>query len=126
LETKLMMTRNEFLKWVGGGAALLSLAACDWGGGATLDAGPDAPAGCSATNAKVVIKDNHVHAPHVLVVSKEDIAAGVDKTYDIMGTAIHTHMVTVTAAQFIEVKTAPVVIMSTSVDGHMHEVTVSC
>src|SRR5688572_25891415 len=100
------MTRKEFLKWVGGGVALASLAACDSGGGASLDAGPDAPAGCSATNAKVVIKDNHVHAPHMLVVSKEDIAAAVDKTYMIMGTAIHDHMVTVTAAQFVMVKTA--------------------
>jgi hypothetical protein len=120
------MTRKDFLKWVGGGAALVSLVACSDGGGEAVDAGPDAPAGCSATNAKVVIKDNHVHAPHTVVVSKEDIAAGVDKTYMIMGGAIHDHMITVTAAQFVMVKTAPVVIMSTTTDGHMHEVTVSC
>ena len=119
------MTRKDFLKWVGGGAAVVSLVACG-GGSDSPDAGPDAPAGCSATNAKVVIKDNHVHAPHALVVSKEDIAAGVDKTYMIMGGAIHDHTVTVTAAQFVEVKTAPVIIMSTATDGHMHEVTVSC
>ena len=120
------MTRKEFLKWVGGGAAVVSLVACGGDGGSAADAGVDAPAGCSATNAKVVIKDNHVHAPHVLVVSKEDIAAGVDKTYDITGGAVHSHMVTVTAAQFIEVKTTPLVIISTDGGGHTHEVTVSC
>ena len=122
------MTRKDFLGWMGGSAALLVIGACGDGGDKTPDAfEPDAPAGCTASNAKIMIAENHVHAPHMVVVPKEDVAAAVDKTYDIMGGASHTHMITITAAQFAMLKNAAS-IMVTSTDGlgHTHVVTVSC
>ena len=120
-ETTRMITRNQFLKWIGAGAAL---AACGGGG---EDKPADAPAGaCTASNANVVIETNHVHGLHVLVVSKEDVTAAVDKTYDIMGAATHTHMVTITAADFATVKTTPIMVTSTDGGGHTHVVMVSC
>ncbi len=41
---------------------------------------------------------------HVLIVTAADLSAGTDKTYSIEGTATHTHMVTVTAVMFDELK----------------------
>jgi hypothetical protein len=123
------MTRGEFLKLLGTGVAAAALSACDDGGGAGKPdaAGPDAPAGCTMTNAKTVIADNHVHAPHVLVVSKEDVAAAVEKTYDIMGSASHTHMITVTAEQFTMLKSAASIMVTSTVGfDHTHLVTISC
>jgi len=122
------MTRTEFLKWLGGGTALVALSACgDDGGSAAPDAAVDAPAGCTATNGVVVIMDNHPHAPHMVIVAKEDVAAAVDKTYDIMGSAAHTHMITITAAQFTELKSsASIMVASTDGGGHTHMVKVSC
>lgn len=120
-----MMTRNEFLKWVGGSVALLGVAAC--GGGGEDPPAIDAPAGCTVTNASVVIGENHVHGLHALMVTPDDVAAGVDKTYGIQGAASHDHMITITAAQFAMLKTsASIMVMSTDGLGHTHEVTVSC
>jgi len=120
-----MMTRNQFLKLVGGSAALLSVAAC--GGGGEDSPAIDAPAGCTVTNATVMIAENHVHGLHVLVVTPDEVAAGVDKTYGIQGAASHDHMVTITAAQFAMLKTsASIMVTSTDGIGHTHVVTVSC
>src|SRR5688572_21960467 len=79
--------------------ASASLAACD-GGGVAIDAGPDSPTGCTASNATVMIANNSPHGPHALVVPSADVTAGIEKTYDIMGQAQHTHTIVVTAAQF--------------------------
>ncbi len=117
-----MITRNQFLKWLGAGAAL-SVAAC--GGGEGKPDGPPAGA-CTATNANVMIATNHPHGMHSLVVSKEDVAAAVDKTYDIMGASTHAHSITVTAADFAAMKTAPISVTSTDGGGHTHVVMVSC
>jgi hypothetical protein len=120
-ETTRMITRNQFLKWLGAGAALT---ACGGGG----EGKPDAPpaGACTVTNATVMIETNHPHGMHTLVVSKEDVTAAVDKTYDIMGAATHTHSITITAANFAAVKTAPITVTSTDGGGHTHVVMVSC
>lgn len=124
------MTRKSFVKLLGntllGGAAVGILASCK-GSSATVDAGTDAPAGCTTTDAVCTIADNHTHAPHKLVVTSADVQAGVDKTYDIMGAASHTHTITVTAADFAMLKTGGT-IMHTSTVGlcHTHVCTVSC
>ena len=44
-----------------------------------------------------VIMGNHGHA---LTVTKAEAMAAADKTYDIKGTAMHTHTVVITVAQF--------------------------
>jgi hypothetical protein len=73
----------------------------------------------------VTITANH---GHVLIVSKADVMAGVDKTYDIMGTALHTHSVTITAAMFatLAANTAGGVMTTSSVTLHSHPITVVC
>jgi len=74
-----------------------------------------------------MIADNHAHSPHNLTVPSADIQAGVDKTYDIMGMANHSHTITITAAEFATLL-AGGTIMDTSTVGlcHTHVVTTSC
>ncbi|MDB4953686.1 MAG: hypothetical protein JWO36_1255 [Myxococcales bacterium] len=124
------MSRKGFLKLLGGLVAGSAVVACHSSTPmVTVDAGPDAPAGCGTTNATVTIATNHVHAPHAMVVTKEEVAAGVDKTYDIMGAASHTHTVLVTAANFATLKGGGSVMITSSTEPtlmHNHVVTVSC
>jgi hypothetical protein len=83
------------------------------------------PAGhCLADGTTAAIASNHGHA---LTVTKADVAAGVDKTYDIQGTSAHTHSVTISAAMFaqlaanMEADTASTVTL-----GHDHVIAVTC
>jgi hypothetical protein len=109
----------------------LRLAGC--GGGdddqGTIDAPPGNPdAGgtpsCLDNGADGAIAGNH---GHVLMVAAADVAAGLDKTYDIAGSAGHTHDVTVTAAQFQMLAAGTAVTITTSVTAaHMHDVTITC
>jgi hypothetical protein len=63
----------------------------------------------------------------VMMVSVADVTAGVEKTYDITGSAPHTHMVTVTAANMASLKTGgTVMVQSTTGGAHTHAVTVMC
>jgi hypothetical protein len=98
------------------------LAACggdDGGSGQPIDA--PAPMCTTPTNN---IAGNH---GHVLTVTLADVDAAADKTYDIMGTATHTHAVTITAAQFADIKAGETrTFTSTSAGGHSHQVTVMC
>jgi hypothetical protein len=58
-----------------------------------------------------------------------DATAGVSKTYSIMGSALHNHMVTITADMFSMLK-AGMMISTTSTAGgspsHMHGIMVVC
>jgi hypothetical protein len=82
------LSRKEFLWLLVGGAA----AAC--GGSA-----PGPSGNCAANGSNSIISQN---TGHLLIVTKADIAAGVDKTYDIRGTdTTHTHSVTLTAADMM-------------------------
>lgn len=79
---------------------------------------------CVENGTSVSIGSNH---GHTLSVSKSDVDAGSEKTYDIMGSSGHTHSVTVTSAHFASLKdNSSVNITSTSGNGHTHSVTVSC
>jgi len=127
------MTRKEFLGSVvklaatAGGAAVL--AACGSSGGTTVDAAThlDTTATSCTNNGTVdTIASNH---GHVLMVSKADVVAGVDKTYDIMGTATHTHSVTVTAAMFTMLKNDTTQMTMSTFDAantHQHTITIAC
>lgn len=64
---------------------------------------------------------------HVLVVTEEDVVAGVEKTYDIQGSANHTHSVTITANNFIQLQNnQQISLNTTSGDGHIHNITIVC
>jgi hypothetical protein len=119
-----LMTRKEFfgsLAALAGG--IVVLAACGSGDNKGTDASSTA-GNCLANGTAVTILTNH---GHVMMVSKADVAAGVDKTYDIMGTADHTHSVTVTAANFATLATNQMVMQeSTVTDAHMHGIQIVC
>lgn len=64
---------------------------------------------------------------HVLEVTVADVNAGVEKIYDIMGSSLHTHTVTVGAADFALLAQGMPVMLVTSLGGmHTHNVTVTC
>jgi hypothetical protein len=109
------MTRRELFASLGG----LVLAAC---GGDHVT--PDAAASCNQRGTIAQITQNH---GHVLMVTMDDVLAGVDKTYDIMGTSLHTHSVTITAAELAMLQTnQSITTVSSSSDAHTHGIVVLC
>jgi len=121
------LTRKEFLSSLVGVAAgavgAAVLVACSDSGSSGTDASA-AVGNCAANGtATPVIGGNH---GHVLVVAKADITAGVAKTYDIKGTATHSHTVTLSAANFTALTSNTVVMTVSSTDGHNHTITVMC
>lgn len=119
------MTRRQFL-----GTAVIGAAAAACGGGPDDGTSmPDAPMNaksCTTNGTTATIGTNH---GHTLTVSAGDVMAGVDKTYDITGSADHPHMVTVTAANFTSLQNNPngsVMLTSTSGGAHTHSVTILC
>ena len=79
---------------------------------------------CLDNGTASTIGGNHGHS---LTVSKGDVANGTEKTYTIDGSAGHSHMVTVTAANFSTLQgNQQVAVSSTSGNGHSHSVTISC
>ena len=115
-----MLTRKQFLGVMGAGMA--AIAAC--GSSSSSADATTAVGNCLANGTSVTIAANH---GHVLVVSKADVAAAADKTYDIMGTAAHTHSVTVTAANFATLTgNHSINVTSTTGAAHTHDVTVVC
>ncbi len=113
------ITRRQFL-----GTAVIGAAAAACGGGD--DGGGGVTKDCVANGATAQISNNHGHA---ITVSIADVMAGVDKTYDIMGTSAHTHSVTVTAANFASLMNNPsgsVMVTSTTGNTHTHTITILC
>jgi hypothetical protein len=115
------MTRKQFLGSLAGVAAFAACGGDDGGGtdGAITR-------NCATNGTTVQIGNNHGHA---LVVTASEINAGVDKTYDIMGTSDHPHSVTVTAANFATLQSnanGSVMVTSTSGGGHTHSVLIFC
>jgi len=130
------LSRTEFLRsalalaGVGIGAAGLAACSNDNGYGSSPPPGTGNTGGGGLTNAcdttppTDTIGGNH---GHVLTVTAADAAAGVDKTYDIMGTASHTHSVTITAAMFAMLETGVAIMTNSTVTAsHDHPITVVC
>jgi len=126
------MDRKTFLKKTAGALLLATpayvLISCssssddnspnNGGGGGVFE--PD----CLKNGATGSISVNHGHN---LTVSATDVNSGAEKTYNITGSAGHSHSVTVTADDFLTLKdNLPVTIDSTAGGGHTHSVTVSC
>lgn len=107
------LTRKEFLVLIAGAAA----ARC--GGGSSAG-------NCLADGTTVRFNENH---GHVLVVTNEDVAAGVSKTFDIRGTADHTHLVTLTASDMLSLQKNGQAVETSTLDGsvpHTHTATITC
>ena len=118
------MTRKEFLGTMIGAAGAVALTGCGGDDGGGTDS--SVQRNCAMNGTAVTIDGNH---GHVLTVTASDVNAGVDKTYDIMGTAIHTHMVTVKAADFAKLQSnanGSVMVTSTLGSAHMHTITILC
>jgi 3-hydroxyisobutyrate dehydrogenase-like beta-hydroxyacid dehydrogenase len=108
------VTRKGFLVRLATGGWALATAGC--GGG--YDDPPD-KAGCVAT-----IAANHGHA---LEIPAADLNANADRSYDILGTATHTHSVTFTAAQLASLKAGNTVLVTSTVGaGHTHQISERC
>lgn len=83
------------------------------------------PKDCLANGTSSTIGSNHGHS---LTVSKDDVQAGVLKSYSIGNGVGHDHNVTITASQFSSLKNnQSIQTDSTSGGGgHTHSITVSC
>jgi len=124
------LSRKDFLLGTLGLVAVGAVATsgCGPGGNNPPDGGNGNDGGddpsCLDNGTSAAIEGNH---GHTLSVSEEDVAAGVEKIYDIRGSSAHAHSVTVTAANFATLAgNNPVTVSSTSGAGHTHSVTVTC
>ena len=78
---------------------------------------------CSASGTLVAIQGNHGHA---LTVSAADIVAGAAKSYDITGTADHSHTVNLAASDFASLNGNVGIRVTSSSTGHTHSITINC
>ena len=70
------------------------------------------------------IANNHGHR---LLIPRQDVLDGKDKTYDIQGGANHGHIVDVTQELFAELRAKGTVkTVSTVTGGHQHGITLVC
>src|SRR5947208_1914370 len=94
------ITRKRFLQSMSSGTVVLLFQACGGGGysGSSTAGGgygnPMPAQGCGASGTQIA--DNHGHQ---LVIPSADLDSTTSKVYSIMGTAMHDHMVTFSAAQ---------------------------
>lgn len=92
--------------------------------GVEEDAGSDAGETTSCESVAVTIANRHGHE---MPVSAADVAAGVERSYEIRGAGTHPHSVVVTAAQFAMLAAGETVtVMSTRNSGHDHMITLVC
>jgi len=78
-----------------------------------------------ATEPVIMVGGGHEHP---VMVPIADVNAGAERMYTLdMGDEVHTHMMTVTAANFTTLKTTgTVTVTSTNDSGHTHAVTLMC
>jgi hypothetical protein len=100
-------------------------------------AAPSAPpAGASASPARtaaspapvwarVVARVGQNHG-HVFEVKPGDVAAGVEKTFDLTGGASHAHAVTITASEWQRLGAGEILRKQSTRDGHAHRLYVRC
>ena len=113
------ISRKQFVETLASGGALLMLGSC--GGGGYGSSGGTPTSSCSGS-----IAANH---GHVLPIVATDVDSPTAKTYDITGSAGHSHGVTLSVAQLGQLKGGTAVTVTSSAattDGHTHAVTVSC
>jgi hypothetical protein len=113
-----MLTRKAFLVQLAGGGWALSGCGGGDSGGAPAPA-PSPQNTCSSTN----ITANH---GHVLVIPRADLDSTTSRTYDIQGSSAHSHSVTFSATQLAQLKTGQPVTVTSSLNGHTHDVSGPC
>ena len=125
------ITRKEFVARVAGASVVLLFQACGGGGssdGGTILAAPapgpaPSPTASSATCTDTIVA-NH---GHVLTVAATELDSMVDLTFDIHGTADHTHFVLLTVAQLSALKAGTTVATQSTITlDHQHDVSISC
>ncbi|RLD30189.1 MAG: hypothetical protein DRI75_00500 [Bacteroidetes bacterium] len=123
------MDRKTFIKKTAGGLLLaipaFALINCSPSDDSSSNSPPTGGnPDCLANGTNSSIGANHGHS---LAVSSTDVNAGVEKTYNIAGSAGHSHSVTVSAANFNVLKNnQQISVNSTTGDAHTHSVTISC
>ncbi len=128
---KTILSRRRFFKPTLGTAMLLLIPGCGGGGttlansAAELSSTPSStPSSTSGAGCAASFDFNHGHA---LTVLRSDLDSMTTVSYDIQGSADHTHLVTFTVAQLATLKTgASVTVVSSTTDYHQHVITVSC
>lgn len=112
------MNRREFLLGVGLlGVGSLALSSRSLRAATLCDGDANVPL-------EAQIGRNHGHR---LLVSRQDVLDGLDKSYDIQGASGHGHIVIVTQELFAELRSQGTVQMvSSDVAGHTHVVTLVC
>ena len=96
------------------------------GSGSGSGSGPTPSGNCLQNGTDIAISANHGHS---LTVSKDDVAAGTQKTYQLSAasTDAHIHTVVVTSSDFSTLaNNLQVTKTSTTQVGHTHNVIVSC
>jgi len=79
---------------------------------------------CLVNGTSIIIGPNHGHE---LTVSKDDVSAGVEKSYIIQGSSSHRHTVIISSSHFESLKiNNGVEIESSKNSNHEHLVFVSC
>jgi len=119
------VSRKRFIETMASGSALLLFTSC--GGGSDYNSGAPAPAPAPANSCRpATISDNHP-APHALVIARSDLDSMTAITYDIQGSADHSHSVTFSAVQLAQLKAGMTVAVSSTVTlSHDHTVSVTC
>lgn len=114
------ITRKAFLHQLAGGGMALGLAAC--GGGTDP---PVVESTCGGND----ITANH---GHTLTVPRADLDSTTPRTYSIGGAAVHDHLVTISVAQFAQLRAGQAVVVTSTealfqgLTPHAHDVTVRC
>jgi hypothetical protein len=80
---------------------------------------------CSADIMAVIAGNHAPPGDHVLTIPIADIMAGVEKTYNARGNAMHDHFIKVTAADFTTLKSGGIV-KKNSCSGGDHQFLLSC
>jgi len=122
------MKRKAFIRNLTGalllGLPVLSVLACSESEDLGDDIDNDLSSDCISNGTTFSVFRNH---GHVIEVSKQDIADGLEKEYQITGTATHPHVVTVTESNFNSLKNnQQIQIESSTVQSHFHTVTIRC
>ena len=131
------MERREFIKNCIGASVLVLgagtlLEACGDNSSKPLSSSgstppPSTPSTASACETNGTLASVPSDSLHGLTVSKEDVTAGVAKSYHIQGQQNHDHIVTLTADDFLNLKAGNgIQEVSTVTLGHRHTVVVSC
>ena len=98
------------------------------GGGSTGGGGGSTGGGSAASclNNGGTASDITFNHGHVLMVPAADFTAAGAKTYDITGSALHGHSITLSQAQRASVLAGTPVTVTSTLTGHTHDVTVAC